>query len=55
MTTRYEFSKVQIGGVDISTMVLDPSNRKKNATILKAGYTAAKRRFEIAVSIRLCV
>ncbi len=50
MTSHYSSSKVQIGGVDLSTMVLDASNRKKNASILKAGYTPMKRRFEIAVS-----
>jgi hypothetical protein len=40
---------VTIGGVALSELTLDSNNRKKNATILKAGYTVAKRRFELLV------
>ena len=38
-----------IGGVNLQSLTLDASNRKKNAAILAAGYSVGKRRFEIAI------
>merc|ERR1711991_243343 len=53
-------SAVSIGGVELSELKLDQANRKRNASVLKAGYTAGKRRFEIAtlttfLAMELCV
>jgi len=47
MSSTIYSSEVKIGGVELSQLKLDASNRKHNASVLKAGYTPAKRRFEI--------
>lgn len=48
MEDRYA-SQQRIGGVALSELKFVPSERRKNAAILAAGYSPAKRRFEVCV------